>query len=119
MKNPQTAGGVPDLASVLAALDDKCSGPEGDAKQRQTRAHRRGILTLVMIVVLVGGVIQLLTSTPEAPRTASGGSRASIVFSNAGTGTCLSWPPDAPDKPSFVQCRSCLLYTSPSPRDRS
>ena len=117
MKNPQTGGGVPDLASVLAALDDKCSGPEGDAKQRQTRAHRRGILTLVMIVVLVGGVIQLLTSTPEAPRTASGGSRASIVFSNAGTGTCLSWPPDSPDKPSFVQCRSDHMFEVAKPVD--
>ena len=117
MKNRQTDGGVPDLASVLAALDDKCSGPDGDAKRRQTHAHRRGILTLVMIVVLVGGVIQLLTSTPEAPRTANGGSRASIVFSNAGTGTCLSWPPDAPDKPSFVQCRSDHMFEVAKPVD--
>lgn len=117
MKNPQAGGGVPDLASVLAALDDKCSGPAGEAKQRQTRAHRRGILTLVMMVVLVGGVIQLLTSTPETPRTATGGSRASIVFSNAGTGTCLSWPPDAPDKPSFVQCRSDHMFEVAKPVD--
>ncbi|MEU0497323.1 septum formation family protein [Mycobacterium sp. NPDC006124] len=115
MRNPQT--GAPDLASVLAALDQAGAGPHDEAKRLQTRAHRRGILTLVMIVLLVGGVIQLLTSTPEAPRTADGGSRASIVFSNAGTGTCLSWPPDAPDKPSFVQCRSDHMFEVAKPVD--
>jgi predicted heme/steroid binding protein len=117
VRNPQTGSSVPDLASVLAALDEKCQGPEGESKRLQVRAHRRGILTLVMIVLLVGGVIQLITSTPEAPRTADGGSRASIVFSNAGTGTCLSWPPDAPDKPSFVQCRSDHMFEVAKPVD--
>ena len=117
MKKPQPGSGVPDLASVLAALDDERPESEGESKRLQARAHRRGILTLVMIVLLVGGVIQLLTSTPEAPRTADGGSRASIVFSNAGTGTCLSWPPDSPDKPSFVQCRSDHMFEVAKPVD--
>ncbi|KAA0102262.1 hypothetical protein CIW49_02820 [Mycolicibacterium sp. P1-18] len=117
MRTPQTGSSVPDLASVLAALDEKCQGPEGESKRLQARPHRRGILTLVMIMLLVGGVIQLITSTPEAPRTADGGSRASIVFSNAGTGTCLSWPPDAPDKPSFVQCRSDHMFEVAKPVD--
>lgn len=117
MKSPQTSGGAPDLASVLAALDHGGAEPADDATRLQKRAHRRGVLTLVMIVVLVGGVIQLLTSTPEEARTADGGSRASIVFSNAGTGTCLSWPPDAPDKPSFVQCRSDHMFEVAKPVD--
>lgn len=109
--------GAPDLASVLAALEDRCSGADGDAERRLARAHRRGILTLVMVVLLVGGVIQLFTSTPETRAPADGGSRASIVFSNAGTGTCLSWPPDAPDKPSFVQCRSDHMFEVAKPVD--
>ncbi len=105
----------PDLASVLAALEDEFSGADGDAKRRLARARRRGILTLVMVILLAGGVIQLFTSTPEIRPPADGGSRASIVFSNAGTGTCLSWPPDAPDKPSFVQCRSDHLFEVAKP----
>lgn len=117
MKGAPTGNGVPDLASVLAALEDRCPGPEGEAKRRQARAHRRGALTLVMVALLVGGVIQLFTSTPETRTAAGSGSRASIVFSNAGTGTCLSWPPDAPDKPSFVQCRSNHMFEVAKPVD--
>jgi hypothetical protein len=109
--------GAPDLASVLAALEDRCSGADREAKRRLAHSHRRGILTLVMVVLLVGGVIQLFTSTPETRPFADSGSRASIVFSNAGTGTCLSWPPDAPDKPSFVQCRSDHMFEVAKPVD--
>lgn len=117
MRGAPTGSGVPDLASVLAALEDRCQGPEGEAKRRQVRTHRRGALTLVMVALLVGGVIQLFTSTPETRSAAGSGSRASIVFSNAGTGTCLSWPPDAPDKPSFVQCRSNHMFEVAKPVD--
>ncbi len=115
MRKSDASTGAPDLASVLAALDDACTGPEGEAKRRTARSHRRGLLTLVMIALLVGGVIQLFTSTPETRSAAGAGSRASIVFSNAGTGTCLSWPPDAPDKPSFVQCRSDHMFEVAKP----
>jgi hypothetical protein len=115
VKGPRTDKGAPDLASVLAALEDTCSGGDRDAKRQRARAHRRGLLTLVMVVLLVGGVIQLFTSTPDKRTAADGGSRASIVFSNAGTGTCLSWPPDAPDKPSFVQCRSDHMFEVAKP----
>jgi hypothetical protein len=68
-----------------------------------------------MIALLVGGVIELFTLTPETRPAAETGSRASIVFSNAGTGTCLSWPPDAPDKPSFVQCRTDHMFEVAKP----
>jgi predicted heme/steroid binding protein len=104
-----------DLASVLAALRDDEANADGDAKRLAARAHRRGVLTLVMIVLLVGAVIQLSTSTPETRPPAETGSRASIVFGNAGTGTCLGWPPDAPDKPSFVQCRSDHMFEVAKP----
>lgn len=70
-----------------------------------------------MVFLLVGGVIQLFTATPETRTRVDGGSRASVVFSNAGTGTCLSWPPDAPEKPSFVQCRSDHMFEVAKPVD--
>jgi predicted heme/steroid binding protein len=106
---------APDLASVLAALESKCAGADDDARRRLARAHRRGLLTLLMVVLLVGGVIELFTATPETRQTAEDGSRASIVFGNAQAGTCLSWPPDAPDKPSFVQCRSDHMFEVAKP----
>lgn len=115
MTDPRADKGAPDLASVLAALDDKCSGDDLETKRQRAHAHRRGLLTLVMVVLLVGGVIQLFTSTPDKRTAADGGSRASVVFGNAGTGTCLSWPQDAPDKPSFVQCRSDHMFEVAKP----
>ena len=70
---------------------------------------------MVLVFLLVGGVIELFTATPDTRPSTEAGSRASIVFSNAGTGTCLSWPPDAPDKPSFVQCRSDHIFEVAKP----
>lgn len=104
-----------DLAAVLSALEAAGDDSDVEAKRQQRRAHRRGALTLVMVVLLVGGVIQLFTSTPDTRSATVVGSRASIVFSNAGTGTCLGWPPDAPDKPSFVQCRSDHMFEVAKP----
>ena len=117
MTGPPTSkgSGGADLASVLAALDEERRAAEGAADRHVGRAHKRGILTLVMVFLLVGGVIQLFTATPDTRAPAAGGSRASVVFSNAGTGTCLSWPPDAPDKPSFVQCRSDHMFEVAKP----
>ena len=70
---------------------------------------------MVMMVLLLAGVIELFTLTPDTRPAADGGSRASVVFSNAQAGTCLSWPPDAPDKPSFVQCRSDHMFEVAKP----
>ncbi|BBZ26211.1 hypothetical protein MMAD_05060 [Mycolicibacterium madagascariense] len=111
---PKNSGGA-DLASVLAALDEDRRAAEGAADRLAARAHKRGFLTLVMVFLLVGGVIELLTATPETRVPTAVGSRASVVFSNAGTGTCLSWPPDEPDKPSFVQCRSDHMFEVAKP----
>jgi Septum formation len=98
-----------DLDTVVAALVDR-SGPlpTKAAKvpcERSPRSNRRAALGLLMIGLLVGGIIQLLTVSPDIRDTPSGDSRAGVVFSNARAGTCLNWPADAPDKPSFVQCR--------------
>ena len=48
--------------------------------------------------------------TPDTRDAPSGDSRAGVVFSNAQSGTCLSWPADSPDKPSFVQCRDDHMF---------
>jgi hypothetical protein len=96
-------------------MEAGCAGADGEARRQLAHAHRRGLLTLVMIALLVGGVIELFTLTPETRQPVESGSRASIVFANAGTGTCLSWPPDAPDKPSFVQCRSDHMFEVAKP----
>jgi hypothetical protein len=110
-ESPSSSNGAEtvDLASVLAAL--KHTQAPVEEQHRATRANRRGLLTLALIGLMLGGVIQLATSTPEPERTASNGeSRAEVVFSNAKSGTCLSWPPDEPDKPSFVQCAGDHMF---------
>lgn len=107
--------GATDLASVMAALEDRCVGADGPDGRRVVRARRRGALTLVMMALLVAGVIELFTLTPDLRPAVDGGSRASVVFSHAQSGTCLNWPPDAPDKPSFVQCRSDHVFEVAKP----
>ena len=110
-ESPSSSNGAEtvDLASVLAALGTPQTPVE--EQQRTARANRRGLLTLVLIGLILGGVIQLATSTPQRERTASNGeSRADVVFGNANSGTCLGWPPDEPDKPSFVQCAGDHMF---------
>lgn len=110
-ESPSSSNGeeTVDLASVLAALGTPQTPVE--EHQRTARANRRGLLTLVLIGLILGGVIQLATSTPQRERTASNGeSRADVVFGNANSGTCLGWPPDEPDKPSFVQCAGDHMF---------
>jgi hypothetical protein len=117
-RSPSSSNGAEtvDLASVLAALDRERTPVED--QHRATRANRRGLLTLVLIGLILGGVIQMATSTPERERTASTGeSRADVVFSNAKIGTCLNWPADAPDKPSFVWCTDDHMFEVAKPVD--
>lgn len=106
-----------DLETARAALG--CSGPvkippgvraaatspASGEPPRSARANRRGALGLLLVAVLTGGVFQLLTAVPDTRSERAAGSRASVVFRNAQSGACLTWPTDAPDKPSFVQCR--------------
>jgi hypothetical protein len=110
-ESPSSSNGAEtvDLASVLAALGTPQTPVE--EHERTARANRRGLLTLALIGLILGGVIQLATSTPQRERTASNGeSRADVVFGNANSGTCLGWPPDEPDKPSFVQCAGDHMF---------
>jgi hypothetical protein len=103
-----------DLQTVVAALHDR-SGPlptvaPANPCERSPRSNRRAALGLALVGLLIAGVIQLLTATPDTRDEPSVDSRAGVVFSNAQTGTCLSWPADSPDKPSFVQCRDDHMF---------
>jgi hypothetical protein len=103
-----------DLQTVVAALHDR-SGPlptvaPANPCERSPHSNRRAALGLALVGLLIAGVIQLLTATPDTRGEPSGDSRAGVVFSNAQSGTCLSWPADSPDKPSFVQCRDDHMF---------
>ena len=104
-----------DLASVIAALEREQT--PSDERCQATRANRRGLLTLALIALILGAIIQLATSTPERERSASGETRADVVFTNAKSGTCLNWPVDEPDKPSFVWCTDDHVFEVAKPVD--
>ena len=110
-----TPTGQGDLASALAAMELARAETVCANRRRMGRPAKRAMLTLTFVALLISGVINLLTLTPGARESAASGSRASIVFSNAQTGACLNWPPDAPDKPSFVQCRADHLFEVAKP----
>ena len=59
------------------------SGLPSAERCQATRANRRGLLTLALIALILGAIIQLATSTPERERSASGETRADVVFTNA------------------------------------
>ena len=104
-----------DLASVLAALERERI--PSDERCQATRSNRRGLLTLALIALILGATIQLATSTPERERSASGETRADVVFTNAKSGTCLNWPVDEPNKPSFVWCTDDHVFEVAKPVD--
>ncbi len=103
---------VIDLASALAALD---KGRSDDELCRNKRSGRRAALTLVLIALIIAGVIDVATPTNRTRTPPNGVTRADVVFNNAQTGACLSWPPDAPDEPSFVQCRDDHMFEVAKP----
>ncbi|BBY27434.1 septum formation family protein [Mycolicibacterium sediminis] len=103
-----------DLDTALAALarrrDEAASGSGASrCPSPTTRTNRRAAIGLLLIGLLVGGTLQL-TAPDSIIRDANKDSRAAKVFANSEPGTCLSWPADEPEKPSFVQCSSDHLF---------
>ena len=100
-----------DLDAALAALSrERSACTSSDDGHRGARANKRAALGLVLVGLLVAAGIDLsLSSSPERDALAKD-SRASTVFTNAESGTCLSWPLDEPEKPSFVQCSSDHVF---------
>jgi hypothetical protein len=68
-----------------------------------------------LIALIIAGVIDVATPTNRTRTPPNGVTRADVVFNNAQTGACLSWPPDAPDEPSFVQCRDNHMFEVAKP----
>lgn len=94
-----------DLDAALSALARKRSAcADSDGEHRSPRANKRATLGLVLVGLLIAAVLDLSLSSPTSRETLAKDTRASTVFSNAESGSCLSWPIDEPDKPSFVQC---------------
>jgi predicted heme/steroid binding protein len=108
-----------DLHTALAALERRralCSGTQAEASTTSpcasatARTNKRAALGLVLMALLAGAVFQLSSPDSAVRNLAGGDTRAAKVFGNAESGTCLAWPPDEPDKPSFVQCSSDHMF---------
>jgi hypothetical protein len=98
------------ISKRQAKKQAKLHAREALAPAPSKHRNRRAVLALSLFVLLLGGILQLATSTPDTRSEPNTGSRANVVFSNALTGTCLAWPPDSPDKPSFVQCSDNHMF---------
>ncbi|WP_280825652.1 septum formation family protein [Mycobacterium sp. OTB74] len=105
LDDPGTAG---DLDAAVAALRAKC--PQPAAKPHNSKTSHRGLLALLLCAEFVGGVFALFAANQEARPSASPDSQANGVYVNAHSGSCLVWPPDAPERPSFVQCAGPHLF---------
>ena len=108
-----------DLHTALAALERQralCSGTQAEATTTSpcasatARTNKRAALGLVLMALLAAAVFQLSSPESAVRNLAGGDTRAAKVFGNAESGTCLGWPPDEPDKPSFVQCSSDHMF---------
>jgi outer membrane biosynthesis protein TonB len=110
--SPRSSEPPADLQTVALALGAAGGHPlySPCGPGRSAHANKRATLGLALVALLVGAVIQLLMATPDTRDGPSEDSRAGVVFSSAQAGNCLSWPADAPDKPSFVQCRDDHLF---------
>jgi hypothetical protein len=105
-----------DLATAVEALQ-RARPAVAEPTQPQRRTGRgalaRQALCVLMGGVLFGGVVSLVeidARDADLSANTAAGSRANVVFSNADPGSCLSWPNNEPDKPSFVQCSENHLF---------
>jgi hypothetical protein len=99
-----------DDAEEITKKLSKKHAKKPQAYKHSKRSNRRAMLALFLFGLLLAGILQLATSTPHTRPEPNSGSRANVVFSNALSGTCLAWPPDSPDKPSFVQCSDNHMF---------
>jgi predicted heme/steroid binding protein len=103
------------LASELAPPSQQSRGHTG-----QTTSTRRALMHTALGSLLIAGVFAALNfGNDDAHRVAtlipagrepSAGGQANVVFSNARSGDCLTWPPNSPNQPSFVQCSDDHLF---------
>ena len=115
-----------DLAKALGALDPQSartsegSAPLGREPRRRSGPARQLLITALSGLLVAGIVTVLRTEANPAAGDAvdsSANHRATVVFGNATSGACLNWPPDTPDRPSFVFCRDDHMFEVAEPVD--
>jgi hypothetical protein len=94
----------------LTATHDDMSRP--DTRRALLHTALGGLLIAGVFAVLNfgGGDANRMARLSDATPGPSAGGQANIVFTNARSGNCLTWPPDGPNRPSFVGCKDDHLF---------
>ncbi|HJT93930.1 MAG TPA: septum formation family protein, partial [Mycobacterium sp.] len=105
------------LGNARSAAGEPTTDGAAEPQRRTLRGARQALLT-VLTALLVGGVVAVVQShVDDADPMAHAGTadRANVVYSNADSGSCLSWPKGAPNQPSFVQCTDDHMFEVAEP----
>ncbi len=70
---------------------------------------RRALLAAVLCAQLIAGVVTVAAVGPSAG-SATDDNHTDAVFRSAHAGSCLTWQPEPPQRPAFVQCSSPHLF---------
>ncbi|BBX85722.1 septum formation family protein [Mycolicibacterium aubagnense] len=72
-------------------------------------ASRRALLAAVLCAQLIAGLVAVAAVGPSAG-SATDDDHTATVFRSAHAGNCLTWQPEPPQRPAFVQCSSPHLF---------
>ncbi|WP_020103431.1 septum formation family protein [Mycobacterium sp. 360MFTsu5.1] len=72
-------------------------------------ASRRALLAALLCAQLIAGVVTVAAVGPAAGG-ATEADHTDAVFRSAHAGSCLTWQPEPPQRPAFVQCSSPHLF---------
>ncbi|MFL0285625.1 septum formation family protein [Mycobacterium sp. SMC-21] len=72
-------------------------------------APRRALLAALLCAQLIAGVVTVAAVGPSAGG-ATEADHTDAVFRSAHAGSCLTWQPEPPQRPAFVQCSSPHLF---------
>ncbi len=72
-------------------------------------ASRRALLAALLCAQLIAGLVAVTTVGPSAGSTTDD-DHTDTVFRSAHAGSCLTWQPEPPQRPTFVQCNSPHLF---------
>ncbi|MGX9670050.1 septum formation family protein [Mycobacterium sp. HM-7] len=75
----------------------------------KTWASRRALLAALLCAQLIAGVVTVAAVGPSAGG-ATEDDHTEAVFRSAHAGSCLTWQPEPPQRPAFVQCSSPHLF---------
>ena len=71
--------------------------------------QRRALLAALLCAQLIAGVVTVAAVGPSAGG-ATDDDHTDAVFRSAHAGSCLTWQPEPPQRPAFVQCSSPHLF---------